>query len=259
VFVVACLGDWRAPAEVLSLREGLRGYLETRNKKRKGATDDAGASVEAGGKLFDKQAIGQYGDNGVASTCAARDYKDATDLIVPTILDRAAFNQGQNAQYEPLIEQTETCPTIVSRGPHAVQVPFRKSKRASSVKEPIKPLMFKVLCGSPVETGAQGGKPGKAAGKGYLGSEDKAFTIATAPDQWLAQPMAVRRLTPIECERLQGFPDNYSQIPWKGKPAEQCPDGPRYKACGNSMAVPVMRWIGERIQKQIDGTNRNKV
>jgi hypothetical protein len=60
-------------------------------------------------------------------------------------------------------------------------------------------------------------------------------------------PMAVRRLTPVECERLQGFPDNWSRIPWKGKPEEDCPDGPRYKACGNSMAVPVMRWIGERI------------
>ena len=59
--------------------------------------------------------------------------------------------------------------------------------------------------------------------------------------------MAVRRLTPIECERLQGFPDNWSRISWKGKPEDQCPDGPRYKACGNSMAVPVMRWIGERI------------
>ena len=60
-------------------------------------------------------------------------------------------------------------------------------------------------------------------------------------------PMAVRRLTPVECERLQGFPDNWSRIPWKGKPEEDCPDGPRYKACGNSMAVPVMRWIGARI------------
>jgi DNA (cytosine-5)-methyltransferase 1 len=59
--------------------------------------------------------------------------------------------------------------------------------------------------------------------------------------------MAVRRLTPTECERLQGFPDGWSCIPWKGKPADQCPDGPRYKACGNSMAVPVMRWIGSRI------------
>jgi DNA (cytosine-5)-methyltransferase 1 len=59
--------------------------------------------------------------------------------------------------------------------------------------------------------------------------------------------MAVRRLTPVECERLQGFPDDYTLIPWKKKPAEQCPDGPRYKALGNSMAVPVMRWIGTRI------------
>jgi DNA (cytosine-5)-methyltransferase 1 len=58
--------------------------------------------------------------------------------------------------------------------------------------------------------------------------------------------MAVRRLTPIECERLQGFPDNYTNIPWRGKP--DSPDAPRYKAMGNSMAVPVMRWIGNRIQ-----------
>ena len=59
--------------------------------------------------------------------------------------------------------------------------------------------------------------------------------------------MQVRRLTPVECERLQGFPDNYTNIPWRKKP--ESPDGPRYKALGNSMAVPVMRWIGERINK----------
>jgi DNA (cytosine-5)-methyltransferase 1 len=56
--------------------------------------------------------------------------------------------------------------------------------------------------------------------------------------------LSVRRLTPRECERLQGFPDDYTLIPWRGGMA---PDGPRYKALGNSMAVPVMRWIGERI------------
>jgi DNA (cytosine-5)-methyltransferase 1 len=58
--------------------------------------------------------------------------------------------------------------------------------------------------------------------------------------------MQVRRLTPVECERLQGFPDNYTDIKAKGKPT---PDGPRYKALGNSMAVPVMAWIGKRIQE----------
>lgn len=60
----------------------------------------------------------------------------------------------------------------------------------------------------------------------------------------------VRKLTPRECERLQGFPDDHTKIPWNGKPAEQCPDGPRYKAMGNSMCINVMRWIGERIQQQ---------
>jgi len=59
------------------------------------------------------------------------------------------------------------------------------------------------------------------------------------------QSMAVRRLTPMECERLQGFPDGYTDIKLNGKPT---PDGPRYKALGNSMAVPVMRWIGQRIE-----------
>lgn len=59
----------------------------------------------------------------------------------------------------------------------------------------------------------------------------------------------VRRLTPIERERLMGLPPDWTRIPWRGKPAEDCPDGPRYKACGNSMAVNVMRWIGRRIQE----------
>jgi DNA (cytosine-5)-methyltransferase 1 len=63
--------------------------------------------------------------------------------------------------------------------------------------------------------------------------------------------MAVRRLTARECERLQGFPDDYTMIPWKKKPADQCPDGPRYKALGNSMAVPCMRWIGRRIAEAL--------
>lgn len=60
--------------------------------------------------------------------------------------------------------------------------------------------------------------------------------------------MQVRRLTPTEAERLQGFPDGYTAIPWRGKPADQCPDGPRYKALGNSWAVPNVTWLGRRIQ-----------
>ena len=62
----------------------------------------------------------------------------------------------------------------------------------------------------------------------------------------------VRKLTPKECERLQGFPDNYTKISYRGKPKEKCPDSPRYKAIGNSWAVPCVRWIGKRIQSELE-------
>jgi DNA (cytosine-5)-methyltransferase 1 len=77
---------------------------------------------------------------------------------------------------------------------------------------------------------------GPSGSKGGLGAETLALASA-----------AVRRLTPRECERLQGFPDDWTLVPHRGKPAA---DGPRYKALGNSMAVPVLRWIGERIAAQ---------
>lgn len=78
---------------------------------------------------------------------------------------------------------------------------------------------------------------------GGLNGQD-AYTGRILP----SSSMNVRRLTPTECERLQGFHDGWTQIPWKGKPASECPDGPRYRALGNSMACNVMRWIGHRIE-----------
>jgi hypothetical protein len=237
-------------------------------------------------------------------------------IVTPVVIDRAAFNQGQNAQYEPHIEQTDVMDSLVARGPHAVGIPFRKSKRACSttdneslvvadasntlnnfdlgdtrtthaVVEPnqIIPTLTAKIQGSsgwapynetahilPVvqhqmpgsvaptytidTTGAQAiaiqgtiiGR-GETAGPQGTGATEGGpmFTLTKTDIHGVATPMAVRRLTPVEWERLQGFPDNWSQIPWKGKPADQCPDGPRYKCAGNSMAVPVMRWIGEQI------------
>lgn len=77
---------------------------------------------------------------------------------------------------------------------------------------------------------------------------DKAYTLeARAEVQCVGSAMQVRRLTPEECEALQGFPRGYTAIPWRKKPAAECPDGPRYKALGNSWAVPNVRWIGRRI------------
>ena len=262
VFVVACLGDWRAAAEVLSLREGLRGYLETGNKKRKGVAADAGASPAAG-CWWDGGQVSQTLDAVLAKGQTMPEKNRFPAVLQPIVIDRAAFNQGENAQYEPHIGESEVMDSLVARGPHAVGIPFRKSKRACSTTDnetwvpadasntlnnfdldvayPVVPLDGMNLlsrlgpCGE--EHSLQNFEPG-----------DPSFTLKKGGNQHgVLTPMAVRRLTPVECERLQGFPDNWSRISWKGKPEEQCPDGPRYKACGNSMAVPVMRWIGERI------------
>lgn len=98
----------------------------------------------------------------------------------------------------------------------------------------------------------------KASGSWWDGG-DLAATMTTKSDDQrmpdkdnaqlvLSPTMQVRRLTPVECERLQGFQDNYTAIPWRNKPADQCPDGLRYRALGNSWAVPVVHWIGKRIE-----------
>lgn len=86
----------------------------------------------------------------------------------------------------------------------------------------------------------------QGVGVGEDGAPMNTVTAASVPGVgWQA---TVRKLLPIECERLMGFPDNWTRISWKGKPEEECPDAPRYKACGNSMCVNVMAWIGERIE-----------
>ena len=78
--------------------------------------------------------------------------------------------------------------------------------------------------------------------------EEVAHTLDTAQGVAVSHQLAVRRLTPTECERLQGFPDGHTQVPYRNKPAA---DGHRYKALGNSMAVPVIAWLGKRIIKEL--------
>jgi DNA (cytosine-5)-methyltransferase 1 len=182
VFVVGYLGDWRVAAAVLFERESLQGNTEPSRKKREEVASDAQGSVGEAGQV---------------------------------VIDRAAFNQGENARFEPRIEIEETMSALVARGPHAVAQPIA------------------------VDT------------YNYTTNDRTTQTIRSQSDTEhigaVLHSMAIRRLTPKECERLQGFPDDWTKIPYRNKEADQCPDGPRYKACGNSMAVPVMRWIGERI------------
>jgi len=177
------------------------------------------------------------------------------------VIDRAAFNQGENAQYEPHIGESEVMDSLVARGPHAVgvtphivQASELRLRGQITEQDTCPTLLANTKSGDndPLAVQAITFQPGNLRREA---GADPSFTTTTtlkasAGDQTphvAIAPMAVRRLTPVECERLQGFPDNWSRISWKGKPEEECPDGPRYKACGNSMAVPVMRWIGERI------------
>lgn len=103
----------------------------------------------------------------------------------------------------------------------------------------------------PTNTMTLGGRPDEANDRkmtmGVGADGDPQFTLQAAHSHAVAQAMTVRRLTVRECERLQGFSDDYTLIPWRKKAAGDCPDGPRYKALGNSMAVNCMEWIGERI------------
>ena len=133
-------------------------------------------------------------------------------------LDRASFNQGKNAKFGFSVEE-ECAPTVVSKGPGAVSFEPGIAKREGA------PHRFSDEVTSTLRSDMGDNLPAVAVD--YI----------------------VRRLTPLECERLQGLPDGYTLIPHRGKPAEECPDTPRYKALGNGWAVNCARWICQRIQK----------
>ena len=146
-------------------------------------------------------------------------------------------------------------------------VPFTKSKRAQSTEDDetwvdgqVNPTLSLFDCGdvraTTVAIQAYSIREDAKANNFSATPTDVALTVsALVPgvqshhaQLFMSKAMTVRRLTPRECERLQGFPDDYTLIPWRKKAASDCPDGPRYKALGNSMAVNCMEWIGERIQ-----------
>jgi DNA (cytosine-5)-methyltransferase 1 len=118
---------------------------------------------------------------------------------------------------------------------------FDVSEDGTGRGTPIVPVAFDCK-GTEVQFTEDGSHP-TLRSMGHNGSHQNAGGHAAVA----IQERAVRRLTPVECERLQGFPDDFTRIPYRNKPADKCPDGPRYKALGNSMAVNVMQWIGQRI------------
>jgi|TARA_R110000787_G_scaffold227922_1_gene335601 DNA (cytosine-5)-methyltransferase 1 len=266
VFVVGHFGDWRPAAEVLFEPESLSRHIEESRKKRKDTPKDTTLGINTSSRKKITHLLHQD----QVSTLLERDYKGLSSDSLDT---KAIVEVFENHPADSRVKQMgDTCHSVTARwGTGGGNIPFVLNNPIALAENTIgrQPFnggngngftengpmytlnatgvhgvahMFKIRGGSPVETGTQGGTPGKKAGKGYLGQDEKTYTINTTQDQHLFNNMAVRKLTPIECERLQGFSDGYTNI------KENCPDGPRYKAMGNSMAVPVMRWIGERIK-----------
>ncbi|MGG6116042.1 Dam family site-specific DNA-(adenine-N6)-methyltransferase [Salmonella enterica] len=217
-------------------------------------------------------AFGEYSGDGTASTVKARDYKDATDLAVTySDVSRTLLSKSNDSMAEDLetyaIHGTqdpdanhELAHTLGrNHGQENACIAFSYKDNGADATADLSPT---IRAGNHDSSHANSGQPpaiayafkagqgAKAGGIGY--AEEQSPTLTSASSGTNLAPavihgVAVRRLTPVECERLQGFHDNHTLIPWRGKDAADCPDGPRYKAIGNSMAVPVMRWIGERI------------
>jgi DNA (cytosine-5)-methyltransferase 1 len=277
VFVVAhSSGDSRRAAEVLFEPESLRGDSPKSNRTGKETSYTFTSSLGIGSAKVSGTLCALDGPNGVSDQYANEaklivmadgqaNASISTNEIAPTLNSSI---ENPIVAYNTLVSETSHC-VLASGGqrndPHTetmVPVTFRESRRAQSaedfetwvpdgvtntlncfdlgdirsvdiVVEPIA-LAENTIGRQPLNGGN---------GDGYTVG-DPMYTLNATGVHGVAHPdhsMAVRRLTPTECERLQGFPDGYTDI------MPETPDGPRYKALGNSMAVPVMRWIGSRI------------
>ena len=259
VFVVGCAGDWRAAAAVLFERHSLSGHpaplRETKQDIAGAVTASAGrrrgAGVDPGGIVVDQPYA-------VANCLTARTAKGMnstldegqTPIIVhgtqdPCTSDIAHALGRNSGQENAVVTAIRTANTSANGrgiaeevaytldGANGQTVAFAQNQQSYIAQG----VSLRTRGGEVCAELAGGISPALRASQG---GSDKAHVLDS--------DTCVRRLTPRECERLQGFPDDYTQIAWRKKTPDNCPDGPRYKALGNSMAVPVMRWIGERIE-----------
>lgn len=247
VFVVASAHGGFDPAAVLFEREGVR--RDTPPSRGTGQNPSSAATRSVALRGRDGGATAELGDDAAGCLRASSGGGDKPHILTvhgnqdPCVQDDMAFALGRNNGGENAVCVTgEITHTLKAEG-------FDASEDGTGRGQPIVPACYPLLeVGK--RTGASTTDP--RAGLGIGGDADPMFTLQAGAQHGVASASAVRRLTPVECERLQGFPDNYTLIPWRGKSAADCPDGPRYKALGNSMAVPCMRWIGLRIRQHLE-------
>lgn len=268
VFVVGYLGDWRRAAAVLFERESLSGYPAPRRQSGQGAAPTLSARTQGGGGLgtdFDLDG----GQTAVSMTLNAKGGAGRMDFESETLIAHTLRGGGFDASEDGSGRGTPLVPIAFSSKDHGADamVGIAPTLRAMGHSESHANAGGQLAVafdttqitsadnrcnpqpGDPCHPLARGAHPPAIAFNarqdpdvfdGYTGPLDTDSSTQAVQQGW-----RVRRLTPVECERLQGFPDGYTDIPWR---RGRVPDGPRYKALGNSMAVNVMRWIGRRIQ-----------
>lgn len=272
---------------------------------------DSSPCVERGINIlgaYRMSAFGQYTDDETASTIKTRDFKDATDLAVTySDISRTLLAKGHDSMAEDLetyaIHGTQD-PNILNDMAHTLGrnhgqenavIAFSSKDSGHDASFEVSPTLragnsaqSNQNAGSPpaIAYGFKAGQGAKAGGIGYAFEQSPTLTSASSGTNLaptVMQNMAVRRLTPRECERLQGFPDDWTLIPYGrsvrpekmeadyakylmrggNRTFEDCcraaSDGPRYKAIGNSMAVPVMRWLMKGILSSLAEVNRSEI
>ena len=246
VFVVGCLGDWRSAAKVLFESESLCRDITPRRSEGQKATGTLTRGFEDRGYDLDQIAGGAYKIEQYAETAQCLTTKKRDDAESET------FALGIRKDGNP-------CPTFTKAHSHTVAFGFepgitKREGNPSRFSEEMSPTLRAQMGDNQVEVAiataynitfcdANGTRKDRPDGGLYVNETDTSNTLTRAGVGTNAiNDMRVRRLTPMECERLQGFPDNYTNTPTSS-------DTTRYKALGNSMAVPCMSWIGNRINE----------
>ena len=278
VFVVGHLGDWKPTAEILFESESLRwhpkksrqtrkdspGYIEggfgAYNKSDVGGTSKASGGVLGGGsetfvtgfKFGKHQQDFIHSSHGQMSTLPAGTHGNAghyTKTLVTHVADKAPTITSSAAGFSRPGNDTTADAQYIGVA-HGFEPGIAKRLSQVSSTEEISPTLRAdmgdnqvAVAHTPISWDAELNPNVNKMGTLMRGGQGGRC------DGVMQTNMAVRRLTPVECERLQGFPDNYTNI------KDNCPDGKRYKAMGNSMAVPVMKWIGTRINNYKEDTN----
>jgi DNA (cytosine-5)-methyltransferase 1 len=250
VFVVGYLGDWKRAAAVLFESESLSGHPAPSREKKKDLASTITASLRTSGPNDMTPIVIGNVQNGQVTTLSSREYKGlscgrdglTSAAVIQTYgipgnwIGRKPENGGNAV--EPM---NNIAPCLTKTDRHGVAQPIGFDAYNNDVTGDVTKTLD---TGQDYHHVPNVMQPIVIHGTQDPCTSDIAFAQGrnNGGENVLVQQMAVRRLTPTECERLQGFPDNYTDI------KENTPDGPRYKALGNSMAVPVMRWIGKQIQ-----------